>query len=47
MGKKLHKYTKEQLKEMQRVNLEMATVFFAFCKEHNLTAYFCDLVSVW
>lgn len=41
MGKKLHKYTKEQLKEMQRVNLEMATVFFAFCKEHNLTAYFC------
>ena len=36
-----HNYTEEELKGMQRVNLEMATVFFDFCKENGLTAYFC------
>jgi len=37
----LHRYTEEQLKGMQKVNLEMATIFYEFCKEKNLTAYFC------
>lgn len=41
MEEQLHKYTEEQLKGMQAVNLEMATVFFRFCKENGLTAYFC------
>lgn len=41
MEEQLHKYTEEQLRGMQRVNLEMAAVFFAFCRENNLTAYFC------
>jgi lipopolysaccharide cholinephosphotransferase len=41
MEKKLHNYTEEQLQKMQRINLEMATIFFEFCKEHNLTAYLC------
>lgn len=34
-------YSDEELKGMQRVNLEMAEVFYAFCKENKLTAYFC------
>lgn len=37
----LHKYTKEELLGMQKINLQMAKVFFAFCKENKLTAYFC------
>lgn len=41
MEEQRHKYTKEQLKGMQRVNLEMASIFFDFCKENHLTAYFC------
>ena len=41
MEEQLHKYTEEQLKGMQRVNLAMAGVFFAFCKERGLTAYLC------
>lgn len=41
MSEQLYKYTDEQLKEMQQVNLEMATSFFEFCKEHKLIAYLC------
>ncbi|MBO5489412.1 MAG: LicD family protein, partial [Eubacterium sp.] len=41
MSEQLYKYTDEQLKEMQQVNLEMATSFFQFCKEHKLIAYLC------
>lgn len=41
MEEKMHKYTEEELKGMQKTNLEMADVFFAFCKEYGLTAYFC------
>ncbi len=41
MEEQQYNYTEEQLKGMQRVNLEMATVFFDFCKENHLTAYFC------
>lgn len=37
----LHKYTPEQLKQIQKISLEMATVFYEFCKENGLTAYFC------
>lgn len=37
----LHTYTAEQLKEIQRISLDMATVFYEFCKENNLTVYFC------
>ena len=35
MEEQLHKYTEEQLKGMQRVNLAMAGIFFAFCKERG------------
>ncbi len=41
MSEELHKYTEEQLKGMQQTNLEMATVFFDFCKENHLTTYLC------
>lgn len=41
MSEQLHRYTGEQLKGMQKINLEMATVFFSFCKENHLTAYLC------
>lgn len=41
MKEQLHQYTEKQLKDMQRISLEMATVFFRFCREHDLTAYFC------
>ena len=41
MSQIYHNYTQEELKEMQRINLEMAVIFFDFCKERNLTAYFC------
>ena len=41
MSETLHRYTEEELKGMQRVNLEMATIFFEFCKENQLTSYLC------
>ena len=41
MKEQMHKYTPEQLKEMQEVNLTMARDFFEFCKANKLTAYFC------
>ena len=41
MSEQLHRYTREQLKGMQKINLEMATVFFDFCRENQLTAYLC------
>lgn len=41
MEKQRYRYTPEELCGMQRIALEMATVFFEFCKENGLTAYFC------
>lgn len=41
MNERQYAYTEEQLKGLQRVSLEMATVFFDFCKENGLTAYLC------
>lgn len=31
----------EQIKRIQRVNLEMANYFVSFCNEHDLLCYFC------
>ena len=41
MDKELHEYTPSELKGMQKKALEMAGVFWGFCKEHGLTAYMC------
>ena len=35
MKEQMHKYTPEQLKEMQEVNLTMARDFFEFCKANK------------
>lgn len=41
MENRQHLYTEEELQGLQRVSLEMATVFYDFCKENHLTAYLC------
>ncbi len=41
MESQTYKYTPEELRRMQEINLEMADLFFTFCKEKGLTAYFC------
>lgn len=38
---KIHTYSDEELAGMQRIALEMATVFWDFCKENHLIAYMC------
>ncbi len=37
----MHSYTDEELKKIQQISLDMASVFWDFCKENQLTAYFC------
>lgn len=34
-------YTKEELEGLHRISLQMAKVFVEFCRENNLTCYFC------
>jgi len=34
-------YTKEELEGLHRISLQMAKVFVEFCKENDLTCYFC------
>ena len=34
-------YSKEELAELQKVNLEMAKYFVEFCNKYNLLCYFC------
>ena len=41
MRERRRPYTEEELHKLQRVGLEMATVFYDFCRENNLTAYLC------
>lgn len=38
---KTHVYTDRELAGVQRISLEMAGVFWDFCKEYELTAYLC------
>lgn len=38
---KLHVYTDKELAGIQRISLEMASVFWDFCKENGLIAYMC------
>lgn len=37
----MYQVTGEQLKQLQRKNLEMAVYFSEFCKKHRLTCYLC------
>ncbi len=34
-------YSEEELKGLQRINLQMAEYFVSFCEEHDLLCYFC------
>lgn len=34
-------YTQEELRQIQRISLEMAEYFVEFCKKHDLLCYFC------
>lgn len=35
------KLEKSELEKLQKINIEMATVFVEFCKKHDLTCYLC------
>lgn len=41
MRERRRPYTEAELLGLQKMSLEMATVFYNFCKENNLTAYLC------
>ena len=37
----MRKIEKEELEKLQKINIEMATIFVEFCKKHNLICYLC------
>ena len=39
-------YTIDELKQLQKVNLDMAEYFVQFCKKHNLLCFLCGVIGV-